>query len=68
MKYRKFAGRIPKIRNISKKKGYFFEQHVDVHMAEGSDSCGQGRGRKPDFRMDVINGWPLKLHVWSPAK
>jgi len=56
MKYRKFAGQIPKIRKMSEKKGHFFRWHVDVHKGEGSSSCGQGAGEsKPDFRVDVIN-------------
>ena len=35
---------------------------VDVHKGEGgSGPCGQGEGgQKPDFFVDVINGWPLK--------
>ena len=37
---------------------------VDVHKGGGGpahvDACGQGEeGRKPDFFVDVINGWPL---------
>jgi len=23
------------------------------------DACRQGRGQKPDFFVDIINGWPL---------
>jgi len=38
---------------------------VDVHKGDPAhvDACGQGgRGKKPDFFVDVINGWPLILH------
>ena len=65
-KYRKFATQIPTIRNNSEKRGHFgsfFGRRVDVYKGEGSGSCGrmltEGRGRKPDFLVDVINGWPL---------
>src|SRR6218665_1157794 len=53
MKYRKFAGRIPKIRKISEKRGHFFGRNVDVHKGRGLqahlDACRQGRGSKPRF-------------------
>ena len=42
------------------------QPHVDVHKGEGGsayvDACRQGEGgQKPDFFVDVINGWPLSL-------
>src|SRR6218665_653063 len=36
--------------------------HVDRvwTSTRGSSSCGQGEGgQKPDFFVDIINGWPL---------
>jgi len=37
---------------------------VDVHKGEGDpahvDACGPGRNQKPEFFVDVINGWPLR--------
>jgi len=50
MKYRKFAGQIPKSREISEKRGNFFGRHVDVHYGRVGqaqvDAYGQGRGVK----------------------
>ena len=40
-------------------------QRVDVHKGEGVRPCGQGkRGQKPNFFVDVINGWPQRASVW----
>ena len=38
---------------------------MDVHKGKGSGSCRRmwtgGGGQKPDFFVDVINGWPLVM-------
>ena len=40
-----------------REKGSFLGQHVDVHKGCRLMWTGGG-GQKPDFRVDVINGWP----------
>src|SRR6218665_101546 len=64
MKYRKFAGQISKIREISEIRGLFSDGMLTrgggvcrLIIPAHVDACGQGRGQKPDFRVDVINGW-----------
>ena len=45
---------------FSKKRVIFFQMACGrPEGGRGSGSCGQGEeGQKPDFRVDVINGWP----------
>src|SRR6218665_1573181 len=61
MKYRKFAGQVPKIRKISEKRGNFSDgMRTSTSGRRGQAHMDRGRGsQKPDVRVDVINGWPV---------
>src|SRR6218665_1031574 len=69
MKYRKFDSQIPKTReiNFQGEKGSFFRTACGRPQGGGGqahvDTCVQRKGdQKPDFVVDVINGWLLRAH------
>ena len=69
MKYRKFARQIPKIREISEKRGNFSDSMWTSTRGRGGHAhVDRGSGRSKtrfSWGRHKINGWPLIKRLWQ---